>query len=210
MHMIDRTRAVLVLAFCVTLFGVLVQFPITVSSHMSEEGSSFLGAVIHYFSYLTTLSNWLLVLVLAAHLKPSVSILEPFRKPWVKAMALTTIVIVMLVYDYMLATDHDPEGLRSLTNLARHYVAPCLYLCWWIMSGSDQKLQWKNLPKYLVFPLAYLLYTYVRSQITGVYPYGFLDITENGIGNVAIAVLAISAVFLFVGSLTIIFDRKLG
>lgn len=61
----------------------------------------------------------------------------------------------------------------------------------------------------MLYPLAYLAYALARASITGEVPYPFLDAARNGIASVAIASLAITALFLALCVGAVLADRGL-
>jgi hypothetical protein len=73
-------------------------------------------------------------------------------------MAAAMITLVMLVYALILARMENPHGLGKLSVIAAHYVAPPLYLAWWIMHARGDTLSLRDIPLMLVPSLAYMAY----------------------------------------------------
>lgn len=197
-------RALAALGLAVSAAAVAVQLPLAVAS-MTAAGMSMAGAVVGFFSYFTVLTNILACLVYAAAL--SGGRLSFFRRPAVRACAAVSIAVVGIVYHFVLARLWDPQGIRHLTDVMLHYAAPALMLVWWVGWGRSGRLAWADLPKLLVYPLAYLAYALARAPVAGHVPYPFLDAAANGWASVGRAALAVAALFVLLGALAIAFDR---
>jgi hypothetical protein len=198
----DRTLAALGLA--VSALAVLIQFPLGMG-RMMAAGMSGPGAVVAFFSYFTILTNIFACFVYAAALWDAR--LPFFRRPAVRACAAVSIVVVGIVYHFLLAQLWAPQGIRYVTDLMLHYVAPVLMLAWWLACGRSGTLAWTDLPKMLVYLIVYLAYVLARAPIAGQVPYPFLDYWTSGWGAVVQTALGITALFLFLGALAIALDR---
>ena len=71
-------------------------------------------------------------------------------------------------------------------------------------------LQWSNLPRWLLLPLAYVVWVFLRGQWVHEYPYPFIDVGQLGFAVVLRNCVGIFALFLIVGSIVIGLDRWLG
>jgi hypothetical protein len=78
---------------------------------------------------------------------------------------------------------------------------PPLYVLDWLAFVPKQSLRYRQVPFWLIFPLAYAVVTMVRGATTGYYPYGFLDAGRFGyrLIGINIAVLTLFFIFLSVG-----------
>lgn len=200
----SAARAFAALGLAVSAIAVVVQLPLGVQQ-MTAAGMSGPGAVVAFFSYFTILTNIFACLVYAAALTDGR--LSFFRRPVVRACAAVSILVVGIVYHFLLAQLWSPQGIRYVTDLMLHYAAPALMLAWWLAGGRSGALAWADLPKLLVYPVAYLAYVLARAPVTGQVPYPFLDHSANGWGPVVQAVLGITALFLILGALIIALDR---
>ncbi len=104
----------------VTAGGLLIQFPLTVSTQIAA-GRSLPGAVVFFFSFFTILTNLLLVLVYLSQLTKRFCF---FAKPITKATAVAAILVVMIVYHLLLSAAHNPVDLEAFANLCLHYLSP--------------------------------------------------------------------------------------
>jgi hypothetical protein len=62
----------------------------------------------------------------------------------------------------------------------------------------------------MLYPIAYLAYALARAPFAGEVPYPFLDVAKNGAASVAIAALAITALFLVISVVAVFIDRGIG
>ncbi|MEC9244459.1 MAG: Pr6Pr family membrane protein [Pseudomonadota bacterium] len=187
----------------VGLSALVVQFALSIPASM-EAGRSLAGSVVHYFSYFTILTNILVVLV---HLAVLLGAPRFFTQAWVRAGVAVAILFVSLVYWQLLSAIWQPEGLFLGCDVALHYVAPALYLIWWLIAGTDGSLSWRHLPLWLAYPLIYAAYALVRAPIAGEVPYYFLDARLNGWPSVLVYLAAMSLTFVFLGRLAMLADR---
>lgn len=191
--------------FAIGVFALILQFALTIPARMAA-GHGLTEALVFYFSYFTILTNIGAVLVYFARLFPGK--LPFFATRMARAAIAVCIAIVGLVYVTVLAKIWAPEGLFWLCDVLLHYAAPAIYVIWWALVGRDGGLNWGHSPRMLVFPVAYLAYVLVRGQMTGLYPYPFLDAEALGLANAAMNAAAVAVLFLAFALIAIGFDRK--
>jgi len=68
-----------------------------------------------------------------------------------------------------------------------HFIGPLLVIGDWIIDQPKPRLRFRPTLYWFVLPAAYAVYSVVRSNITGWYPYPFLDNRTSGYGLVVIA-----------------------
>ncbi len=202
-------RAVAILGLLVGIAGLGIQFSVTIPAAL-DVGWSFGGALVFYFTFFTILTNLLVVAVHAARLSGRrQGVAGWLASPSVAAGAAVAIAVVSIVYAAVLARLWQPQGLFKVADVTLHYVAPALYLIWWLAFGRDGSTGWRDVPLWLAWPLAYMVPAMARGFATGQFPYPFLDPATNGWLGVLIAALAILALFLAVSAALIAADRKL-
>ena len=62
--------------------------------------------------------------------------------------------------------------------------------------------------RWLVYPVAYLVYTMVRGRIVGTYPYPFLNVSTLGYLQALANAMVLLVVFLGIGALIIAISRR--
>ena len=170
------------------------------------KGGTALDAVVAFFSFFTILSNVLVIVVYGASLlgRPRF-----FVRPGVQTAVGLYIIIVGLVYALVLQQLWDPKGLAKLADVALHYVAPVLYVIYWLVFVDKSALAYRHIPAWLVFPVVYAVYAMVRGLATGIYAYPFLEIPNLGVARVGLNVVVLVAAFAVVGALLVAAGRAL-
>ncbi len=193
------------LGFAIGGFAVILQIFLTVNSRMAA-GDSLFQALTFFFSFFTILINIAALFVYAAHLFPGRFTL--FASPLMRGTIAVAIAVVGLVYATVLAGIWQPQGLFWLCDTLLHYVAPVVYVAWWITSGRSGTLAYADVPKMLAFPLVYCAYAVVRGLTTGRYAYPFLDVDTLGGGKVIINAIIVAALFLLFSIAAIAYDGR--
>lgn len=97
----------------------------------------------------------------------------------------------------MIAAQHRPG--TSWVNIVAHYVMSVVMVADWLFQPPLARLEPRHLWWWLVYPVAYLVYSLVRGAIVGWYPYWFIDPARaGGWGGVAVFALAIAGGFVVV------------
>lgn len=148
-------------------------------------------------SFFTIQSN-LLVLVVAATL-----VVDPRRdgRFWrvLRLDALLGITVTGLVFDLILIHYVHPSGWQLVATIGFHYIAPWATLLGWLLFGPRPRIDRSTVAWALVWPLAWIVYTFVRGALVDWYPYPFLDVAEVGLGVAlrnTLFVVAVAAVLL--------------
>ena len=89
-----------------------------------------------------------------------------------------------------------------------HDLALLFYVAWWLVFVPKRGLQWKHALWWLAYPFAYLVFTMVRGQVVGTYPYPFLDVSALGYGRVLANASVLLVVFLGLGLVIIAISRR--
>jgi hypothetical protein len=190
-------------------FAILLQAGLTIPLRMANH-HDLLEAVVFLLSFFTVLTNIAVVAVYAASRFPTrVGFLAKMNSPIARASVAACIAVVGLVYATVLAKIWAPEGLFWLCDVLLHYVAPALYLIWWVGFGRDGSLKWTDAHKFLAAPLLYLAYALIRGGLTGNYPYPFIDVAALGAAKAAVNCFFVALVFLAASLLAIAIDRFL-
>jgi hypothetical protein len=73
----------------------------------------------------------------------------------------------------------------------------------WILDPPQSRLAVRDALLWLVYPIAWAVLTVARGAVDGWYPYPFLDPANGGYGQVAITIVAITAGFVALASITV-------
>jgi hypothetical protein len=153
-----------------------------------------------YFTYLT--------LCMAMVHMGLVALGRPVAKNFTASVVLC-VIIVGIVYWTLLAPDKPLEGWHWYTNMGLHLVVPVGAGLWWLAFGS-RGLRLQSLPLWLIWPLVYCIYALIRGEVTGAYPYFFLDVGKYGMPRVLENIVGLLVGFTLVGAVLWAIDRALG
>lgn len=143
--------------------------------------------VIRYFSFFTILTNIIVALCVTVLLvKPESKCGKFFYRPATLTAITVYITIVGIVYNVILRFLWQPQGLQKITDELLHTVIPFLFILLWFFYVSKSELKYKNALAWLIYPLLYVVYTAIGGEITGYYPYPFIDVGQLGYQRVLI------------------------
>jgi hypothetical protein len=136
--------------------------------------------LLRFVSYFTVQSN---ILVLAA---ATTLVLDPDRDGrWWRVLrldGLLGILVTGVVFSVVLAPIVNPTGLAYWLNLAFHYFSPIWALLGWLVFGPRPRITNETIAGAFVWPVAWIVYTFVHGAISHWYPYPFLDAGLHGYG----------------------------
>jgi hypothetical protein len=186
--------------------GVVVQCFVTADSTTGfyKENPE---RVLNVFAFFTIQSNIILgatCLILALGSVPESTWFRTLRLNGVLCIAVTGI-----VYHLVLADLDDLSGAAAFTNFTLHTAAPVLGVLGWLLFGPRGQTDPRVVGWTLVFPLAWLVFTLIRGEGTGFYPYPFVDVLEHGYGRVLLNCLLVALLFLALAAGATVLDRRL-
>ena len=149
-------------------------------------------------------SVWL-ILAIVWHNKPES--LKKISGPLKGAFTLY-ITTTFIFFAILLAPFYQPTGFAAFTNIVLHYLTPIAFIVDWILTETKTKYKWNYLPYWTIYPLSYLLFSFIHGSFTGDYIYPFLNINLLGIPGYIISVSALVGVGIGLGSIYIAINRK--
>ena len=152
-----------------------------VNAFQSTAGESLATRFVRLFSFFTIQSN---IFVLATSLALALNIYRDGRV-WriVRMDALLGIIITGLVYETVLARLVHPEGWALAATIGFHYISPWATLIGWLIFGPRPRITWSTTALAFIWPVLWLVYTFVHGAVTGWYPYPFLDVNLIGLAD---------------------------
>lgn len=133
-----------------------------------------------YFTVQTSIANMVVLTIAGLHQLQSHtdSLAVIGLRHWLVAYAVVT----GLVYNLLLRDlPAEPGGFVStiaFPNEILHVVIPVYLVVDWFLSPHSAALPWRSMARGLIYPLAWLVATLIRGDLTGWYPYAFLDPTN--------------------------------
>ncbi len=164
--------------------------------------------IVRLFSYFTIQSN-ILVLVTSWLLawRPDLGG-RVFRVA--RLDALLCIAVTGLVFHTVLAQDGaelTPSG--NLAGFLLHTLSPAGAVIAWLLVGPRPRFDGGTVWWSVAYPLAWIVYTFVRGAFVGWYPYPFIDVSTIGLGRALLNTGAVAVVFLALAWLLGVVDRRL-
>ncbi len=164
-------------------FAVVMQFVLM----MQNRVESLTETTIRFFSFFTILTNCLIILYFTViwHKKPAF-LLTRFEKPGFLTAITLYITTVFCVYQFVLRGLWEPTGMQRIVDELLHTFLPIYAIVFWIAYENKRGISWKSIPTWLFYPLAYLIYILFRGNLSGFYPYPFVNVAELGMEKVLI------------------------
>ncbi len=175
---------------------------------LANRVSSISETVVRFFGFFTILTNTIVACYFSyitySGYKKKNTIMESHG-------ILTAITIyitaVGLVYQIILRFTWNPTGMQKIVDEMLHTVNPLLVIIYWYINRKNETLKYSQIWQWLLYPLVYIVYTLIRSQLSSYYPYPFINVTDIGYQKVIINSLAMTFLFVFISILFIWITR---
>lgn len=181
-------------------------FAIFTQYWLSTTEDGVVHGTIIYFSYFSILGNILVATAFTAPLLPASPSKDFFLNPGVRTAIGVYILIIAVIFHLLLRNVEHVTGLGWYDNALFHYIMPLLYLLDWVVFVPKRDLTFRQIPFWLIFPVAYVCYTLAHGAASGFYPYPFLDVRAHGypqiltnIGGLTMLFIGVSGGFIVVG-----------
>lgn len=192
MSVSPTTRRVQVFIALLIATALLLRFSITTFGDASQaSGESLLTRWLHYFSFFTIQSN-IVCLVAALAVVRGATLDSPGQRA-LRLASLMGITVTCIVFIVMLAKDSNETGASQVANVLLHYVSPPLVVGSWLAFGPDTGLRFSDIPRVMIWPVLWVIYTLIAGAVSGWYPYGFVDAAAHGYPDVLASVALIFA-----------------
>jgi len=192
-------RYTLLLIGILALFGVSVQFIISINRAIVEDNS--VGeVVINMLGYFTILTNTFAAIVLTTlSLFPNSRMGKVFITPKVFGCVVTSMLWVGIGFHVLLSDYWSPDGMEAVTNYLNHYIVPsALLLIWFVFPPKTQIPKWTPFI-WEIYPVIYGIYIILRGELIDKYPYPFFDVNVIGYSKALLNGLVILLVILGIG-----------
>lgn len=174
---------------------------------VAKDNDTVLIRLVRLFSYFTIQSN-LIVTVVALTL-----FVRPDRDGPVWRVArlasLACITVTGVVYVTVLRGLYELTPAERVADTGLHYLTPLLVVVGWVLFGPRPRIDVRTIGITLGFPVLWLGYTLARGELTGEYPYPFLDVADLGYAVATVNCVLVAAVFLAVCGGYLLLDRRL-
>ena len=113
---------------------------------------------------------------------------------------VVAITITFVVFHVAIAHLFEFESWSLVADRILHAIVPILAVVGWLMYGprglAPRSVMWLS----LVFPVAWCIFTLIRGELLGWYPYHFIDVGALGYARVAVNCLWVAVLYLGLAS----------
>jgi hypothetical protein len=171
--------------------GVVILLTILAIFTLSVNGSGSSLTLLNFFTIQSNLIAAAVFLWLAA-LPPTATTVR--RADVIRGAAVLYLAITGIVFALLLsAASAQMTGAMVWINAILHQVAPLVVFLDWLIVPPAPGLTFRHALLWLVYPIAYVIYTLIRGFYVDWYPYPFLTPSVvGGYGGVAVYVLSIT------------------
>lgn len=167
---------------------------------IGNRSASLPETIIRFFSFFTILTN----ILVAGYFTLTVFKPAIVRKPGTLTAVTVYIFMVGAVYQVVLRATWNPEGLQLIVDELLHTVIPVLAIIFWAMYENKKAVTLWQIPKWVVYPLAYLAYILIRGSFSNFYPYPFVNVSEIGMTKTLLNSAVLVLVFFIIAALFVI------
>lgn len=183
--------------------AVFTQYYLMINNRTTSIGE----ATVRFFSYFTILTNTLVAVYFSWNItKQNKTSSMPNNSGTLTAVTVY-ITVVGLIYQVILRHTWSPTGLQKITDELLHSVVPILVIVFWYFYENKTTLRLRQIPRWLIYPLIYLIYILIRGSFSHFYPYPFVNVDSIGLNKVlvnstmiTVLFIALSAAFVAIGT----------
>ena len=193
----------IIAAITLIAFAVLIIIAIAPWSASTNADPNYRG--LNLFSYFTIQSNFIAatVYLISAFLLLTNSRLGAWFG-WLRGAAVLYMLVTGLVYTLLLQNASDAHAALGFNwrNFVLHQIGPLFILAQWLLWPAIKAISVRQALLWMIFPIIWLIYTFIRAGFTGWYPYPFLDPSlAGGTGGVILYVIGIAIGFFLLAQL---------
>lgn len=151
---------------------------------------------VNFFSFFTIESNVLASMIYVIAGIATFAGKKGAQLALLRGAATLYMTVTGIIYILLLSGLTQPDSSITWVNIVLHYVMPLAVLADWLVSPPERRIAFKQATWWLIFPVAYLIYSLIRGHIVGWYPYPFLNPATGGYTKVAVIGVGIALAFL--------------
>ena len=195
-----------VIGLCLGWFAIITQFVLMFQHRQTDIAEM----VIRFLSFFTILTN----ILVALYFTTSAFKLKKNLFKWVLSKGALTaitafILIVGIVYQVALRNVWHPTGLQRVVDELLHTIIPAYVLIYWFFNVDKNDLQLKPIWRWLLYPLIYLIFIFLRGRFSGYYPYPFLNVAQIGYEKTLVNIGIVIGTTLLMLTILLIIGKKI-
>lgn len=157
------------------------------------------------FSFFTVDTN---VVVLIAAIMLAVRGVGGVFSRVVYLSALMSISVTGALFSFLLDPEIQLTGAAALVTNLFHVVSPIMFILGWVLWGPRRIWTWWIAVLAFAWPVAWLVFTFIRGAITGWYPYLVLDVGRVGFGAAVLSAALVLGFAVVLTAIVLLIDRK--
>ena len=165
---------------------------------------------VNFFSFFTNLTNIFAAIVLIAGAIHLIRRKDPTETDdIIRGSATVAIAIVGIVFGLLLSRMEN--DMIPWTNFVVHYLMPVVMVLDWLIQPPKATLAPSHIWYWVIYPIAYLIYSLIHGAATNWYPYWFIDPGKSPGGWIGVTLYsaAITVGFLLVSFALLWLGNKL-
>ena len=192
-----------------TLFSIISWLTVLIQYNLMIENrlASIFETTIRFFSFFTILTNLLVAIYFTlSFFKKNNRLRSIIHRAGTLTAVTVYISIVGVVYQVVLRPIWEPKGIQMIVDELLHSIIPILVIIYWYLYEDKISVTFRQIPKWLIYPLVYLGYILIRGAFSDFYPYPFVDVASIGIEKVLtnsavlmVLFMGVSAVYIKIG-----------
>lgn len=162
-----------------------------------------------YFTILSNITVSIVMLMLV--LKPEVFALQNLKGRIWRALRLDSVLMIVItgiVYNLLLA-EGEKVGWDAVSNSLQHIINPIVTLVVFLLVGPRKILSFGTVADAMVLPILWAVVVLIRGSVISAYPYPFLDVITNGLGNVIAFIAQIMVFALLISAILFVYEKVL-
>ena len=158
-------RYTLLIIGMLAIFGVSVQFIISINRAIAED-NSISQVMINMLGYFTILTNtFAAVVLIIVGLLPNSRMGKVFATPKVFGCVVTSMLWVGIGFHVLLSDYWSPDGMEAVTNYLNHYIVPSTLLIIWLVFPPKTQIPKRTPILWEIYPVIYGIYVIIRGEL---------------------------------------------
>ncbi len=195
---INLFRIIIATLIFIALTSELIYVLDLARTPVNEGGEDIMFAPFYFLRYFTYTGNLVIAIGLLLIVFGRLD-----KRKYIHLVCFGTLILV--VYGLLLSDGFIDEPWEGKIL---HYFAPALLLIDFTFFLDTTDYKYKDMPKYTILPLAYLVYTLIHGYFFNGYAYFFFDIDEVGLGGFFGYILAMAFGYIVLGLLFTVVKNK--
>lgn len=140
----------------------------------------------NFFSFFTIESNLFAVFILILSAFALTQGKQSKLIAMLRGANTLNMILVGIVFTLLLSGLRDIEFMAvHWDNIVLHYIMPIVVTLDWFIDIPKLRIAFKQTSPWIIFPIAYVVYSLIRGYFIGWYPYPFLNPNNHGYIGVA-------------------------